>query len=132
MIKKIFFILAILTPIFTFAQSYTNPYYFLLPYFSNQNFNQNQGFFSNSFQSSSQNIQPFIFSSTGSQYAFIYPSNNGLMVNINGSLTYGPFVEILWYGFSPNGTQYAIVGVSTTTSGVSYSVIVNGRRFDYP
>ncbi|MCS7183789.1 MAG: hypothetical protein NZ866_00355 [Patescibacteria group bacterium] len=80
-------------------------------------------------QSETINQVPFfVFASTGTNFAFIYPDLLGIMVSINGAINYGPFSQLLWYGFDSSGIRYGIVGV---TPDQKYTVIVDGRRFEY-
>lgn len=111
-----------LLPLFSFAQ-----YYFPNPNYNNSYQNQDQNFsFDQIFQN--QSLPPIVFSATGSKFAFIYPTNNGYKVNFNGSLEYGPFMQVLWYGFSSDGNIHAVVGI--TLEG-KYITIINGQRWEF-
>lgn len=125
----VFFIIGFLLsiPSLSFGQYYFNPYF--PPYYGGgqQNLNQSQG--------NNQSVPYFIFASTS--FAFTYPAlinigtstSLGFKININGSVEYGPFSNILWYGFSNDGNNYGIVAISA--DGRNYLVIVNGRTYSY-
>ncbi|GIW66253.1 MAG: hypothetical protein KatS3mg095_0151 [Candidatus Parcubacteria bacterium] len=128
----LFFLIFIFLPFLTFAQ-----YYYFPPVDQNQDQNQegdNNQFFGNF--NFSTNIQPFIFSPTGSSYAFIYPdlSSGGQKIRVSRLDNYGirtaedfgPFVFIIWYGFSNRG-DYAIIGITSESSQLIYKVILNGN-----